>query len=91
MWADVLNAHIEGARAPVESRSWAARKRGGGRCGNEFIPHRMVGRSAAGMGDMRCTGSEKGRSHAEVRVRMPEKGTFSQGESTLRGDTQCVG
>lgn len=43
------------------------------RCGNEFIPHRMVGRSAASMGDVRCLGSEKGRSHAEVRVRMPEK------------------
>ena len=86
MWADVLNAHINGARASVEQGLGGTQAGRGVGCrpvsGNEFMPHRMVGRSAAGMGDMRCTGSEKGRSRAKVRVRIPEKGTFSQGEST---------
>ena len=57
------DAHERGL-VPVGSRAWAARKRGDVRCGNEYIPHRMVGGSAAGMGDARCTGSEKGRSRA---------------------------
>ena len=55
-----------------------------------YMPHQMVGRSAAGMGYMRCTGSEKWRSHAKVRVRMPEKGTLLPKESLLRLDSQCV-